>query len=824
MQIVSPPDTVDSGAITIPIAQVQNLGNTTVTFPINLKIGSSYNEQRNKTLISNQIDTINFASWSAGLRGHYAIRCSTALSGDIISSNNKLLDTVIVRVSNIGVTQIIAPIDSFDSTAIIYPRAKVKNYGSTSALFNVTFKIGNYSSTRSKILGSNIEDTVNFAQWIPSRGNFSGRCSTSFDGDLVKSNDTMSARVHIRVSDVGIVGIISPTNVVDSGVSLTPKVLVKNYGNQNEVFPIILKIGDDFYETKTETLSSGLIDTVEFNIWSPVNTASNAISCSTKLIGDMNPTNNTVNDSVFIRTADVGVLSITAPTGSFYYGDVVIPSAEIKNFGNQPETFSAVFKLSTYSSLKIITIDAGAIMPVYFDTCRLRMSGSIIGQCSTAIAGDIRPDNNILACSIYVRCRDVSVNQIITPSATIDSTEPISPVIQVNNNGTDSATFYVTLKIDSTTHNIYTYMRQKFLGPNTSDTMIFQPLNLCRGNYTARCSTYLDDDSIKMNDTLSKAFMVRVRNIDIMQIVSPTDTVDSGVVVIPTIRIGNYGNTNETLSVTLRFGTNYTSTRNKFLLAGQIDTVNFVNFQPVTRGNITLRCTSAYFDSIHTVFVRIRDWGVTRIISPSGTIDTSTNITPQAKIKNYGNVNYPVYVWYKIYRDGDSTGVASDDFRTLVYSDSINLTIQHLDSMTALFRNWHPPANGSYSLLSFVASDMQSRNDSAISAINVTGIQEEQDLGVLPKEFKLGNNYPNPFFLQTIINYALPKDCYINLKIYNASGQIVRILKDKNEKAGFYRINWDSRDETGKIVPAGIYFYSLETNEYIATRKMLMLR
>jgi len=99
------------------------------------------------------------------------------------------------------------------------------------------------------------------------------------------------------------------------------------------------------------------------------------------------------------------------------------------------------------------------------------------------------------------------------------------------------------------------------------------------------------------------------------------------------------------------------------------------------------------------------------------------------------------------------------------------------------------------------------------------------DENVLPTEFNLSKNYPNPFNPTTTIEFALPHNGDVKLVIFNTLGQQVRTLVSTKMNAGYYKSVWDSCDELGKRVSSGMYFYRLEVdNKQISTQKMLLLK
>lgn len=88
----------------------------------------------------------------------------------------------------------------------------------------------------------------------------------------------------------------------------------------------------------------------------------------------------------------------------------------------------------------------------------------------------------------------------------------------------------------------------------------------------------------------------------------------------------------------------------------------------------------------------------------------------------------------------------------------------------------------------------------------------------IPTDFTL-SNHPNPFNPSTVLAFALPNDSYVRLDIYNILGQKVETLVDQRLSAGNYSFEWD-----GSRVASGIYLYRLTTEEFSATRKMVLMK
>ncbi|MEJ2636795.1 MAG: FlgD immunoglobulin-like domain containing protein, partial [Calditrichia bacterium] len=100
--------------------------------------------------------------------------------------------------------------------------------------------------------------------------------------------------------------------------------------------------------------------------------------------------------------------------------------------------------------------------------------------------------------------------------------------------------------------------------------------------------------------------------------------------------------------------------------------------------------------------------------------------------------------------------------------------------------------------------------------------------GNIPEKFALRGNYPNPFNPRTTIIFDIPQlregVTEASLLVYNALGQQVRVLYQGNIAAGQYRLEWDGSGENGNSLPSGIYYAVLQTEQFVKTIKMLLLK
>jgi hypothetical protein len=91
--------------------------------------------------------------------------------------------------------------------------------------------------------------------------------------------------------------------------------------------------------------------------------------------------------------------------------------------------------------------------------------------------------------------------------------------------------------------------------------------------------------------------------------------------------------------------------------------------------------------------------------------------------------------------------------------------------------------------------------------------------GLNPGQFLLAQNYPNPFNPKSTIEYALPKQSYVTLKVYDLLGSNVQTLVDERQDAGLYEVQLNASG-----LASGVYFYHLQAGNFNQTRKLLLLR
>jgi hypothetical protein len=108
-----------------------------------------------------------------------------------------------------------------------------------------------------------------------------------------------------------------------------------------------------------------------------------------------------------------------------------------------------------------------------------------------------------------------------------------------------------------------------------------------------------------------------------------------------------------------------------------------------------------------------------------------------------------------------------------------------------------------------------------------SGVKGDENSNSLPKVFTLDQNYPNPFNLTTELRYFVPEkyqSVFVSLRIYNLLGQGIKTLVNENQSSGRHSVTWDGKDNKGREVSSGIYFFRLEAGDSKLTKRMVLIK
>ena len=404
VRIAYPAGVVDSGASIAPACSLQNFGSQTATYPVRMRIGSSYNMTG---LAVNHVPgspiVVTFPRFSGFPRGGpYSVTCSTELAGDVQSSNDRTSGTFMVQARDLGCRALMIPTGTQDSGVSAVPACTVYNYGSITESYEVRMRIGTRYEQVVPVTGHAALSAryITFPVWLPvERGALSVRCSTVAAADCNPFNDQATGTVFVRVNDLGVFGITAPSGTVDSGVGRTPIARIRNFGNVDATCDIGFSVSDGYLGVVARTVAAGAESLFGFPDWTPKARGANSLKCSTRLAGDMVPGNDRAAGAVTVAVHDVAVIEIVAPSGTIAPGPVA-PQAKLCNLGTQREPTAIVFRVSSTPPYQRSLV-CGNGLPLGTDTIiTFATWNAALGSFATR-------------CSIYTMTEQVHVNDTL---------------------------------------------------------------------------------------------------------------------------------------------------------------------------------------------------------------------------------------------------------------------------------------------------------------------------------------------------------------------------------------------------------------------------
>jgi hypothetical protein len=531
-------DSVPPGPLS-PSATVHNYGNVASQIPAEFDIykinpgGDSlaYTSSGSALVSAGADGDITFDQWTA-TGGSWRARLTTILVPDMNPVNDTMSSTFFVPEPghDVGAIAVLAPlgvVDTFPKT----PQVRVKNFGSYTEVFRVYYQITDVDSTGAVVysdsalagpLAPGLTADVNCPNWTGhhGQGHYTTRCWTAMLGDGDRTNDTTRGafRVMAVIPDVGVTSIDVPVASVDSGVTVTPAVTVQNYGNAAASFDVTVGINiSPAYASTVHVIGLGVgHDTVvnTFTAWPAIQRGNWTVKCTTSLAGDLYNGNDTASKAVAVNVHDLGAVAIVVPTGGIP-PTTFTPKANVHNYGTLREPCTVTFMIN--STPPYVHTQALAGLPPGVDSTvgfsdTILSPGSYTARCSTYLATDQVPGNEVVTADFQVGTSDVSVRSILAPLNSLDTSTVITPSALVANPGSLSASFPVRFTISNASDAIvYTGDTTVYsLAPGGSVTVTFpdwaKPHAV--GSYATKCSTMLAGDATPGNDAAADTFAI----------------------------------------------------------------------------------------------------------------------------------------------------------------------------------------------------------------------------------------------------------------------------------------------------------------------------
>ena len=206
----------------------------------------------------------------------------------------------------------------------------------------------------------------------------------------------------------------------------------------------------------------------------------------------------------------------------------------------------------------------------------------------------------------------------------------------------------------------------------------------------------------------------------------------------------------------------------------------------------------------------LHDVGVAAIVAPADSVDSGKVVTPKAVVRNFGTFEETFPVWMNIGAD---------------YAESAEVTVAAGALDTVEFANWTADSVDTFdvSCLTACAGDENPRNDTLAGTTVVwppSGIEEP---GRLPTVFALDRALPTPFTGATTIRFSIPRRTQTSVRIYSATGTLVKTVCNSSLLPAHYSLVWDGRDDRGATVSRGVYYCRMAAGEFRAMKKLVKL-
>jgi hypothetical protein len=110
-------------------------------------------------------------------------------------------------------------------------------------------------------------------------------------------------------------------------------------------------------------------------------------------------------------------------------------------------------------------------------------------------------------------------------------------------------------------------------------------------------------------------------------------------------------------------------------------------------------------------------------------------------------------------------------------------------------------------------------SSSIIDYLTYGAIADVEYIAGLPGDYNISQNYPNPFNPSTNIEYSIPSESHVELRVYDVLGNEVATLINEQQQAGVYRVNFAADN-----LPSGMYFARIKANQFTQVVKMILLK
>lgn len=510
------PDTVDSGGAVLPTVAVANLGDTVERrVPVWLCGPGVSADTVLDTIARGDTVVVRFDSLVCRVRGWNAVVCSTRIEGDRRRGNDAAHDSFFVAVRDAAVDSIVAPRGQVAEDSVA-PVVLLANRGNLAARCTCVVSIVRdsavmYEAGAAVGIGPDSSARVTLPHWRTAPGEYALRASVRLAGDMVRANDTLSARFSVPRRDVGVAGIIAPVGQFDSGAVVEPRVVVFNAGAAEESFAALLWIGPGWLDSaRVERLGPGESLAVRFREWRALERGASEVRCSLVVRPDHEPGNDTAAGVVFVRVIDAAARSIELPPEEVGFG-TLSPLVRVQNCGTQADSVHCRFEIRAgdslaYADLVVAGLPAGVDSTVEFGAWETH-GGWYRAVLRVSAGGDMRPENDSVTAVFRVHPIDAAAREIVAPRGVIGA-GLVAPAVRIANLGDETEDIRLRLCIGAGGGTGYDESTLVTVEPGRETTAMLPAWHASCGEYSVFARVALRGDITPGNDRLVGSVVV----------------------------------------------------------------------------------------------------------------------------------------------------------------------------------------------------------------------------------------------------------------------------------------------------------------------------
>ena len=182
------------------------------------------------------------------------------------------------------------------------------------------------------------------------------------------------------------------------------------------------------------------------------------------------------------------------------------------------------------------------------------------------------------------------------------------------------------------------------------------------------------------------------------------------------------------------------------------------------------------------------------------------------------------------YETGAQGGVFVSKFAYLGDADGdgfneLAVAFQGIDDSTFVIKETFNAADSTYTRETQEAKANENRVFMRVLEGSGVTVHIVDERVILPSDYKLSANYPNPFNPSTTFSFTLPLDKAVSVKVYDITGRLVQTLVNNvQHTAGAYEVSWDGTNASGHPVASGTYIYTLEWGQFVQSKAMVLLK